>query len=93
MIISFSLDGETPPYWGTCWDISKDTITPTGMFEALNPIQRVMSLHSHSMISKNKTGFVDILYHFDRSNILQKYQGSRTGIRKVIRSKRWLETR
>ena len=30
MIIFFSLDGETPPYYGTCWEISRDTITPAG---------------------------------------------------------------
>ena len=30
MIILFSLDGEKPPYYGTCWEISRDTITPAG---------------------------------------------------------------
>jgi len=26
--LSVNADGETPPYYGTCWEISRDTITP-----------------------------------------------------------------
>jgi len=27
--LAVNADGETPPYYGTCWEISRDTITPT----------------------------------------------------------------